>query len=47
LTTLDGERVRVTRTSLVDPGEGARRMKAGDGPIWVVSSESLASDPVA
>ena len=38
---LDGERVRLTRTSLVDPGGSARRVEAGDGPIWVVSSEPL------
>jgi methionyl-tRNA formyltransferase len=37
ITELDGERVRVTRTSLVDPGGSARRMEAGDGPIWLVS----------
>ena len=38
---LDGQRVRLTRTSLVDPGGNARRVEAGDGPIWVVSSEPL------
>jgi methionyl-tRNA formyltransferase len=36
---LDGERVRVLRTSLTDPGGGARRVEAGDGPIWVVATE--------
>jgi methionyl-tRNA formyltransferase len=39
---LDGERVRVTRTSLVDPGDGARRVETGDGPLWVVASEAVA-----
>jgi methionyl-tRNA formyltransferase len=38
---LDGERVKLLRTSLVDPGGGARRVECGDGPIWVVESESL------
>ena len=33
---LDGRRVRVTRTSLTDPGTDARRVEAGDGPIWLV-----------
>jgi methionyl-tRNA formyltransferase len=41
---LDGERVRLTRTSLMDPGGDAHRVETGDGPIWVVSSEPL--DPV-
>jgi methionyl-tRNA formyltransferase len=40
--TLDGNRVRLTRTSLVDPGGEARRVETGDGPLWVVSSEPLA-----
>ena len=38
---LDGRRVRLTRTSLVDPGGDARRVEAGDGPIWIVSFEAL------
>jgi methionyl-tRNA formyltransferase len=38
---LGGERVRLTRTSLVDPGGDTRRVEAGDGPIWIVSSEPL------
>ena len=38
---LDGQRVRLTRTSLVDPGGDARRMDAADGPIWIVSWEPL------
>lgn len=39
---LDGERVRLVRTSLTDPGGGARRVECGDGPIWIVESEPLA-----
>jgi methionyl-tRNA formyltransferase len=43
---LDGRRVRLTRTSLVDPGEPkAIRMETGDGPIWVVAWELL-DEPV-
>ena len=42
---LDGGPVRLTRTSLVDPGGDARRIEAGDGPIWVVSWEPV--DPPA
>ncbi len=38
-TELDGERVKVMRTSLRDPGNGARRVECGDGPIWVVATE--------
>jgi methionyl-tRNA formyltransferase len=38
---LDGERVRLVRTSLRDPGDGARRVECGDGPLWIVASEPL------
>jgi len=38
---LDGERVRVVRTSLRDPGGGARRVECGDGALWIVESEPL------
>jgi methionyl-tRNA formyltransferase len=38
---LDGERLHVTRSSLRDPGEGARRVECGDGPLWIVSAETL------
>jgi len=38
---IDGEDVVVLQTRLTDPGEGARRVECGDGPIWVV-----ATDPV-
>jgi methionyl-tRNA formyltransferase len=34
---LDGERLLVTRTSLRKV-EGARRLEAGDGPLWLVES---------
>jgi hypothetical protein len=39
--------VRLTRTSLVDPGGDARRMEAGDGPIWIVSWEPVDVPDVA
>ena len=37
---LDGERVKLVRTSLTDPGNGARPVDCGDGPIWIVESET-------
>ncbi len=40
--TLDGQRVRLLRTSLTDPGGDARRVECGDGPLWIVESEPLA-----
>jgi len=37
---LDGERRRLVRTSLTDPGNGdARRIECGDAPLWIVESE--------
>lgn len=39
LATIDGERVVVLRTSLVDPGGEGRRVEAGDGPLWVLETE--------
>jgi methionyl-tRNA formyltransferase len=36
---LDGEQVVLLQTRLTDPGEGARRVECGDGPIWVVASK--------
>jgi methionyl-tRNA formyltransferase len=36
---LDGERLKILRTSLTDPGDGARAVECGDGTIWVVESE--------
>jgi len=44
---VDGNRVRLTRTALADPGKSAIRMEAGDGPIWVVQSEPLDSPPAS
>ena len=38
---LDGERIRLVRTSLRDAGDGARRVDCGDGPLWIVESERL------
>ncbi|MBA3347202.1 MAG: methionyl-tRNA formyltransferase [Actinobacteria bacterium] len=38
---LDGERLLVSRTSLRDPGEEARRVECGDGPLWIVAAERL------
>lgn len=35
---LDGERVRLLRTSLSEV-EGARRVECGDGPLWLVETE--------
>jgi methionyl-tRNA formyltransferase len=39
ITELDGQRVRLIRTSLTDPGGDARRVETGDGPLWVVATE--------
>ncbi len=36
---LDGERVKLLRTSLTDPGNGARAVETGDGEIWIVESD--------
>jgi methionyl-tRNA formyltransferase len=38
---IDGRRVRLVRTSLSDPGDGARRVEAGDAPIWIVEFEPV------
>jgi methionyl-tRNA formyltransferase len=40
---LDGERVKLLRTSLTDPGDGARCMECGDGRLWIVESEPFAT----
>ena len=40
---LDGERVKLLRTSLTDPGDGARAVETGDGQIWIVESEPATS----
>ena len=41
LAELDGEQVRILRTSLRDPGDGARRVECADGPIWIVAHEPV------
>ena len=41
LAELDGEQVVVLQTRLSDPGNGARRVECGDGPIWVVATEPV------
>ena len=38
---LDGERLRLVRTSLDDPGNGARRIECADAPLWVLESEPV------
>jgi methionyl-tRNA formyltransferase len=38
---VDGRRMRLTRTSLHDPGGTGRRIQAGDGPIWIVDAEPI------
>ena len=37
---LDGEQVRVTRTSLVEV-EGATVLQCADGPVWIVESQPV------
>ena len=39
LTTIDGERVRILRTSLTSPPEGEMRVECADGPLWVLETE--------
>ena len=36
-----GEQVVVLQTRLTDPGNDARRVECGDGPIWVVATEPV------
>ena len=36
---LDGKRVKLLRTSLTDPGEGAQAVETGDGTLWITESE--------
>ena len=36
---LDGERVKLLRTSLTDLGDGARVVETGDGNLWILESE--------
>ena len=40
---LDGERLKLLRTSLIDPGNGARPVETGDGNLWIVESEPAVS----
>jgi len=40
---LDGERVKLLRTSLTDTGDGARPVECGDGRLWIVESEPFAT----
>ena len=39
---LDGQRVKVNRTSLSDPGDGSQAVDVGDGMIWILESEPAA-----
>ena len=42
---LDGERLRLVRTSLTDPGNGdARRIECADAPLWILESEAVVDD---
>ncbi len=41
ITELEGERVKLLRTSLTDPGDGARAVDCGDGRLWIVESEPV------
>ena len=41
LAELDGRTVRVTETTLRDPGTGGRRVECGEGPLWVLASEPV------
>ena len=41
IATLDDAEVVLLQTRLTDPGDGARRVECGDGPIWVVASEPV------
>ena len=36
---LDGERAKVKRTSLTDPGDGSPAHETGDGQIWILETE--------
>jgi methionyl-tRNA formyltransferase len=39
---LDGERVKLLRTSLTDRGDGARVVETGEGNIWILEFEPAA-----
>jgi methionyl-tRNA formyltransferase len=36
---VDGQRVKLLRTTLTNPVDGARAVECGDGPLWIVESE--------
>jgi methionyl-tRNA formyltransferase len=36
---LDGEQVKLLRTKLTDPGDGARAVETGDGTLWILEWE--------
>ena len=40
---LDGERLRLVRTSLTDPEGGARRIECADAPLWILESEPVSA----
>ena len=40
---LDGERVKLVRTSLTDPGGGAQAVQCGEGKLWIVEVRALSS----
>ena len=40
---VDGERLKLLHTSLTDPGKGARSVECGDGRLWIVESERIAT----
>ena len=42
---LDGERLRLVRTSLTEPGDGdARRIECLDAPLWILESEPVPAE---
>ena len=41
VTDLNRRPVRLVRTSLTDPGDGAPKVETGDGPLWIVEAEPL------
>jgi methionyl-tRNA formyltransferase len=44
---LDGERVKVKRTRLTDPGDGSPAIATADGKIWILESEPFETDSPA
>ena len=38
---VNGQLVRILKTSLADPGPGAPRVECSDGPIWILDSEPV------